>query len=87
MANDINAILQRPTCTVRELGRVLGLSKNPAYAAVRRGDFASIRVEGRILVLTAPLRRMLGIEPAQAITTPLSPAHRTAEALGTRGPR
>jgi hypothetical protein len=86
MADDINAILHRPTCTVLELGKVLGLSKNATYAAVRRCDFASIRVEGRILVLTAPLRRMLGVEQQEA-TAALSPARPSVESSGSRGRR
>ena len=64
MTKDINAILERPTCSVEELGRILGVSKNPAYDAVKRGDIPSIRVRGKIRIPTAPLRRMLGIEPA-----------------------
>jgi hypothetical protein len=63
-AEDITAILERPTCSVAELGRILAISKNPAYDAVNRGDFPSIRVRKRIRVLTAPLRRTLGMEPA-----------------------
>lgn len=63
MTEDITAILERPTCSVEELGRILGVSKNPAYDAVKRGDFPSIRIRGRIRVLTAPLRRTLGMEP------------------------
>jgi len=47
MTEDITAILERPTCSVEELGRILGVSKNPAYDAVKRGDFPSIRIRGR----------------------------------------
>jgi hypothetical protein len=36
-AEDITAILERPTCSVAELGRILGISKNPAYDAVKPG--------------------------------------------------
>ena len=36
MTEDITAILERPTCSVEELGRILGVSKNPAYDAVKR---------------------------------------------------
>ena len=61
MTKDINEILDQPTCSVEELGRVFRLSKNPAYEAVKRGDFPSIRVGGRIRVPTAPLRQMLGL--------------------------
>jgi hypothetical protein len=62
MTDDIIAILERPTCSVGDLGKLLGISKNPAYEAVKRGDFASFRTGRRIHVLTAPLRRQLGVE-------------------------
>ena len=58
-------IIDQPTCSVEELGRVFRLSKNPAYEAVKRGDFPSIRVGSRIRIPTAPLRQMLGIDSAQ----------------------
>jgi hypothetical protein len=60
--DDIRAILELPTCSVEELRRIFDLSKNPAYEAVKRGDFPSIRVGGRIRIPTAPLRKMLGLE-------------------------
>ena len=40
--------------------RVLPVSRNSAYAAVGRGEIPSIRLHGRILIPTVPLRRMLG---------------------------
>ena len=43
-------------------GQALGLSKNAAYEAARRGDIPIVRIGGSIRVLTAPLRRMLGLE-------------------------
>jgi excisionase family DNA binding protein len=61
MTEDMKEILDQPTCSVEELGRVFGISKNPAYEAVKRGDFPSIRVGGRIRIPTAPLRQMLGL--------------------------
>ena len=41
--------------SVPEAGRLLGLSRSSAYAAVKRGDIPSVRVGGRVLV---PLRRL-----------------------------
>jgi excisionase family DNA binding protein len=41
----------------------LGLSRNPTYEAVRRGDIPSIRVGGAIRVPAAALRQMLGLDP------------------------
>lgn len=43
---------------------ILGIGRNAAYEAVRRGEIPSVRIGGRIVVPTAPLRKMLGIEPA-----------------------
>lgn len=53
---------QRPTLSVDEAAFVLGVGRATAYSAVKRGDVPSIRVSGRILVPTAALRRMLGLD-------------------------
>jgi hypothetical protein len=63
MGRDLREILDKPTCSVEDLRGILSLSKNHAYQAVRRGDFPSIRIGRCFRVLTAPLRRRLGIEP------------------------
>jgi excisionase family DNA binding protein len=47
--------------TVTEAGHVLGLSRNSAYKAASRGDFPIVRLGKKILVPTAPLRKMLGL--------------------------
>lgn len=44
----------------------VGLSKGATYDAVRRGDIPSIRMGGRIVVPTAALRRLLGLDHANA---------------------
>jgi hypothetical protein len=43
------------------VGVALELSKGGIYEAVRRGDFETLRVGRLIKVITAPLRRQLGI--------------------------
>jgi len=53
---------QQPTLTVAEAGDVLGLSRSSAYDAVTRGDIPTIRIGRRLLVPTAALRRMLGLD-------------------------
>jgi excisionase family DNA binding protein len=63
MTLDISAILEKPTCTVEEFSRIFGLSKNPAYEAIRRGDVPSIRLGGSIRIPTAHIRAKLGLEP------------------------
>jgi excisionase family DNA binding protein len=55
----------RPTLPVwPDTGQLLGLSKASTYEAVRRGEIPSIRVGRRLLVPTAALRRMLGVDAA-----------------------
>ena len=61
---DIHKLLSRPTITVDDAAKVLGTGRNATYDAVHRGEIATMRVGGRILVLTAPLRKKLGIEVA-----------------------
>jgi hypothetical protein len=43
------------------VGVVFGLSKGGAYDSARRGDFETVRIGKLIKVVTAPLRRKLGI--------------------------
>ena len=44
---------------VAEAGRLLGLSRNSAYAAVAGGELPSLKVGRRILVPRDALRRLL----------------------------
>lgn len=50
----------RTTITVPEAGSVIGVCRNAAYEAARRGDIPTIRIGNRILVPVAKLRQMLG---------------------------
>ena len=60
-------ILERPTCTVPEAAAVLGISRDSAYRAAERGDIPSIRIGKRVVVPTARLRKLLGLDtPAQS---------------------
>lgn len=68
MGDDIKVILEKPTCSVEEFRRIFGLSKNPAYEAVKRGDVMSVRIGGSIRIPTAPLRVQLGLEPRREAT-------------------
>jgi hypothetical protein len=54
-------LLSRPTMTIENYRRVMGVGRNAAYASVHRGDVETMRVGD----LTAPLRRKLGIEVAE----------------------
>lgn len=54
-------LLRRATLSVDEAAFCLSMSRNQAYKAVKEGDIPSQRFGRSIRVLTAPLRRMLGL--------------------------
>jgi hypothetical protein len=56
------ALMERVSISVETAGRAFGLGRNSAYRAVKEGQLPSIRIGAKIVVPTAPLRRMLGIE-------------------------
>ena len=62
--SDIDRLFENPTVTVDVAARVLNMGRNAAYEAVHRGDIEALRYGKRYKVLTAPLRRKLGIEVA-----------------------
>jgi len=61
-ADQIGELLKFPTTSVVNAGRILGLSRNVTYEAVKRGEIESLKYGKRIVVLTAPLRRKMSIE-------------------------
>jgi excisionase family DNA binding protein len=48
------------TQTIDEAAKELGIGRNQAYAAAKRGEIPTIRIGKRILVLREPLKRLLG---------------------------
>lgn len=56
------ALLEQPGITVTETAQVLDRGRNQIYADVAAGRIESIRLGRSILVPTAPLRRLLGID-------------------------
>lgn len=50
------------TLTIEQAGRLLGLSRSAAYRAAARGDIPVIRIGRRLLVPTAKLLAMLGMD-------------------------
>jgi hypothetical protein len=60
--------LERATVSVPEAARMIGCSRNAAYAAARAGTIPVIRIGARILVLRRPLEAMLA---GQRATTDL----------------
>jgi len=61
MDGDIRKQLDRLTVPIEVAGRALGIGRSSAYAAARNGSIPAIRIGGKIVVPTAPLRRMLGL--------------------------
>ena len=55
---------ERKTMTIIEAAQVLGVSRNKAYEAARRGEIPTIKIGKRILVPAAALERMLQGERA-----------------------
>jgi excisionase family DNA binding protein len=53
---------ERKTYKVEEVGKLLGIGRNQAYDAAKRGDFPTIRIGKRLLVPKAALDRMLAGE-------------------------
>lgn len=50
------------TLTVEQAAEVLGISRRSAYRAVERGDLPTLRLGRRLLVPTARLLALLGLE-------------------------
>lgn len=48
-----------PTLTVEQAGKEIGISRNSAYEAAKRGDIPTIRIGRRILVPRLALDRLL----------------------------
>jgi excisionase family DNA binding protein len=55
---------ERPTMSIPETAKVLGIGLNGAYEAARRGDIPTIRIGKRILVLREPFKKLLAGGPA-----------------------
>lgn len=55
----------RPVLRVDELAALLGIGRSAAYVAVRRGELPSIRVGRRVLIPTAQLRSLLGLDSSE----------------------
>ena len=49
----------RMSCTVPEAGRIIGVSRNSAYLAAKRGELPTVRIGRRLLVPLPALMEML----------------------------
>jgi excisionase family DNA binding protein len=83
----------RPTLTIPEAAKLLGVSKSCAYEAAKEGQLPSIQVAGRRLVPTAKLLRLLGLDcttrfdPHQSPRHSSSPPSNQSQTLRPPGPR
>lgn len=59
---DAQVLLERPTVPVDTAAELLGISRSSAFRAVRRGELPSIRLGRRIVIPTAGLRALLGLD-------------------------
>jgi hypothetical protein len=50
------------TLGVERAARLVGIGRSSMYAAVKRGDIPTARINGRIVVLTVPLLERMGLE-------------------------
>lgn len=50
---------EKPTMSVDTAAGLLGISRNGAYDAVKRGEIPSIKIGGRVMVISAKLRGMI----------------------------
>jgi len=62
ISDDAQSVLSRPTMTVEQAGKLLGVSRATAYAAAKVGDLPTFRLNGRLVVPTAEIRRMLRLD-------------------------
>lgn len=65
LADDAPA--ERLVYTVPQAGRLLGLSRNGAYEAAKRGELPTIRVGRLLLVPKARFQQMLGLMPTETV--------------------
>lgn len=57
--HDNSQAAERLTFTVEEVASILGISRNSAYEAVRRGEIPTIRLGRRILIPRSRLEDLL----------------------------
>lgn len=69
------------TYTVEEAAEVIGISRNSAYEAIKRGEIPSIKIGRRILVPKDALHRMLSEARTAA---PPQHTHATGQVANSR---
>ena len=56
----VDDLRRRPTITVQEYARFVGVSKDTVYEAAARGELRCLKLGARILLPTAPILAELG---------------------------
>jgi len=65
-ANSAESNPDRLVYTVPEAGKLLGLGRNAAYEAAKRGEIPTLRIGRLLLVPKAPLHRLVGLAGADS---------------------
>ena len=72
-----------PLCySVPETARLLGLGRNAAYEAIKRGEIPAIRIGGRVLVPRVQLEKMLAEDRFQRLAERTPPSEMGRDELG-----
>ena len=61
----LDELRRRTTCSVEEASVLLGIGRSTAYAAARDGSLPVLRISKRLLVPTAKLLAMIGLDQAE----------------------
>jgi hypothetical protein len=64
MDQETKRLLSKAVLTIEEAGTVLGMCRNSAYSAAKRGDIPTIKIGKLLKVPAALLRAKLGLEAA-----------------------
>lgn len=59
----LEAVRGRPTCSVEEAGKVLGISRGLAYKAAHDGSIPTLKLGSRLVVPVHALLRQLELTP------------------------
>lgn len=69
-----------PTLKPEEAFGLLGVGRTAGYELIRKNELPALRLGGKLLVPTAPLLRLMGLEQAQGVIFGAEEAAKDAEA-------
>ncbi len=67
---------EKRTHTIEEAAAILGIGRNSAYEAAKRGEIPTIRIGRRLLVPVSALDRLLEIEPGGEVSAEVPASRR-----------